>query len=487
VAAQWTLQTLSLIVLVGLLPKALADLSAPGSQSNDLRKKIETIIKSKGFSKSELGLFVSESKEGRLTEVYSLNADKLMIPASLSKIVTAGVALTKMGPDKKFKTQLLINGTPRKGVVDGPLYLKGFGDPGFVSEDMWVLVNDFIRSGVQVIKGGIVVDDSWFDRVRKDPSREGSDVDRAYAAPIGAMSFNWNSVNVYVRPSTNTGKKAKVFADPDNDYIRVVNRTKTVSRRESSRFDVRRTSGGDEFHGDVVTVNGNVSKSLDEKVVYKSILKPDLWSAYNLKAFLQRRGVEVEGEIRIGSAPMTAKVVAEKESKSLALITRDMMKFSNNYVAEMLTKHLAAEGGEQPATMETGIGILQSQVAQWGFADGLKIYNPSGLTRQNKMKAKTLHDFLRKLTQRYDLAAENLASYPVAGLDGTLKSRMNGTAAEKWVRAKTGLLKGVSGLAGYAGRADGSIVTFVFLFNGSSSKTYTARDLFDALAVVLVE
>jgi D-alanyl-D-alanine carboxypeptidase len=130
VAAQWTLQTLSLIVLVGLLPKALADLSAPGSQSNDLRKKIETIIKSKGFSKSELGLFVSESKEGRLTEVYSLNADKLMIPASLSKIVTAGVALTKMGPDKKFKTQLLINGTPRKGVVDGPLYLKGFGDPG---------------------------------------------------------------------------------------------------------------------------------------------------------------------------------------------------------------------------------------------------------------------------------------------------------------------------------------------------------------------
>ncbi|NQY99754.1 MAG: D-alanyl-D-alanine carboxypeptidase/D-alanyl-D-alanine-endopeptidase [Bdellovibrionales bacterium] len=455
--------------------------------SSDLQKKFDKIIKEKGFSRNQLGLYVSSSREGQITPVYDLNAEKLMIPASLSKVVTAGVALSKLGPNKKFKTQLMINGRVKNGVVEGPLYLKGFGDPGFVSEDLWVLVNDFIRTGVRVIRGGIVVDDTWFDRVRKDPSREGSDVDRAYAAPIGAMSFNWNSVNVYVRPGSRVGKKAAVYADPDNDYIRVVNNTKTVSRRQKSRIEVSRSSGGDSFYGDIVTVSGEVSQKLNEKVVYKSIVKPDLWSGYNLKAFLQRRGIEVEGEVTVGSAPMTARVVAEKEGKPLALVVRDMMKFSNNYVAEMLTKHLAADSGEQPATMETGIGLLQQQVASWGFAEGLKIYNPSGLTRQNKMKAKTLHDFLRLLTQRYDLAPENLASYPVAGLDGTLKGRMKGSAAESWVRAKTGLLNGVSGLAGYAGRQDGSIMTFVFLFNGSSSKTYSARALFDALAISLVE
>ncbi|MEO0334872.1 MAG: D-alanyl-D-alanine carboxypeptidase/D-alanyl-D-alanine-endopeptidase [Pseudomonadota bacterium] len=455
--------------------------------SNQIRQRFDKIIKDKGFNKKQLGLYASVSREGEITGAYDLNSSQLMIPASLSKIVTAGVALSKMGPNKKFKTQLLINGKVNKRVINGPIYLRGFGDPGLVSEDMWVLVNDLIRSGVQVIKGGIVVDDTWFDRVRKDPSREGSDVDRAYAAPIGAMSFNWNSVNVYVRPNSQRGKKARVFADPDNDYIRVVNNTKTVNRRKGNNFSVRRTEGGDAFYGDVVTVSGDVSQSLDEEVVYKSIVKPDLWSAYNLKAFLQRRGIEVEGEIRTGTAPMSAKVIAEKESKSLSLIVRDMMKFSNNYVAEMLTKHLAAESGERPATMETGIRLLQEQVEKWGFQEGLKIYNPSGLTRQNKMKAKTLHNFLRKLTQRYDLSPENLASYPIAGLDGTLKSRMKGSPAQGWVRAKTGLLNGVSGLAGFAGRQDGSVMTFVFLFNGSSAKTYAARNLFDELAVALVE
>ena len=66
---------------------------------------------------------------------------------------------------------------------------------------MWFLVNEFTRSQVNKITKDIVVDDTLFDNVRYDNSRESKRVDRAYDSPIGAMSFNWNAVNVFIRPA----------------------------------------------------------------------------------------------------------------------------------------------------------------------------------------------------------------------------------------------------------------------------------------------
>ncbi|MCB0406857.1 MAG: D-alanyl-D-alanine carboxypeptidase/D-alanyl-D-alanine-endopeptidase [Bdellovibrionales bacterium] len=456
--------------------------------TKDLSQRLQKKIEQSEIKKEELGIYVSIGDKHETSKVFGLNEKVGFIPASLSKIVTAGAALSELRPGTQVETQLASAGRVENNVLKGDLYLIGHGDPGFVSESMWNLVNEFVRNQIHIIEGDIVVDDSWFDSIRFDPSREESDVDRAYNSPIGAMSFNWNSVNIYIRPNNKIGKPPLVFADPDNNYIRVINQAKTIGSGKGSRISVnRRESSDKKFHGDEIIVTGTISTSAEEKVVYKSITQPEIWSGYNLKAFLERRGIEVTGSVRAAAKVGDLKIFASVKSHSIEKMVKDMMKFSNNYVAEMLVKQIAATKVGTPGSIPIGMERLRAFIRESGIQEGLEIVNPSGLTRKNKFFPKSLHDFLISLRGRFDIFAENLSAYPLAGVDGTLEKRMRGTPAEGWVRAKTGMLSGVIGLAGFAGRKDGQVLTFTFIYNGRGEKVYAARQLFDELAVELVQ
>lgn len=448
---------------------------------------LKKAIKASGIKSEALGIYVSIGEKNNTTTVYENNPAKEMIPASLSKIITAGAALSELRPGTRFTTELATAGSVENNVLKGDLYLIGGGDSGFVSESMWNLVNEFYRNQIHIIEGDLVVDDTWFDQIRQDPSREESDVDRAYNSPIGAMSFNWNSVNVFVRPAAKKGQRPQVFVDPQNNYIRVINDARTVEGNKSISIQVKRVTNPDKtFKGNTIRVTGGMPLGADEKVFYRSITEPEIWSGYNLRAFLERRGIEVTGTVRKGTFPQgVKKVLADVESHSVEKMVKDMMKFSNNYVAEMLVKQISATRGTPPGSIPDGMNRVRQFLADNGVAEGITIENPSGLTRKNKFRPKALHDFLISMRGHFDIFAENLSSYPLAGVDGTLEKRMRDTPAEGWVRAKTGLLSGVIGLAGFAGRRDGQTYNFVFLFNGAPGKVWAARDLFDQLAVIL--
>ena len=203
-----------------------------------LKKRLRRAIKKSKLRESTLGVFISVNAPGKPRVIYNLNAQKPRIPASLTKIVTAVVALNEFPPNHKFHTRLVSTGKIHGDVLKGDLILKGGGDPGFVSETMWFLVNEFVRTGIHRIEGDIIVDDSYFDTIRFDSSRDPARVDRAYDAPIGAMSFNWNSLNIFLRPSKKVGDPIRVFTDPKNEYFHVINRSKTVKGRRK-RLEVK--------------------------------------------------------------------------------------------------------------------------------------------------------------------------------------------------------------------------------------------------------
>jgi D-alanyl-D-alanine carboxypeptidase/D-alanyl-D-alanine-endopeptidase (penicillin-binding protein 4) len=409
----------------------------------------------------------------------------MLVPASLSKLITEGAILNTMSPSYKYKTQLM-SAAPIKGnALAGDLILKGGGDPSFVSENMWILVNNFTRTGVTSVEGDIIVDDSRFDSVRFSESRESTRVDRAYDAPVGAMSMNWNSVNVYVRPGASSGEPCIVVADPVNTYIRVKNECRTGGRGKNFAVERKSEKG---FWGDVITVTGKIGKDQDEAVVYKSISQPDLWSGANLLEFLRHRGISVKGKVKNGVAPKEARTLAFVESKPLSEILADMAKFSNNYVAEMFVKNLAAENGTLPATMQAGLAVVQKFLNESGFPKSDIVFtSPSGFTMNNKVSASQLGRYLVTMQSNFSFFPEYVMALPIAGIDGTLRHRMKGTAAERWVRAKTGLLNGVVGLAGYAGGKDGGVLDFAFIFNGPAKKEAQARNFFDRMAAALVQ
>lgn len=411
-------------------------------------------------------------KDGQKT--YEYRADQMMIPASLSKIVTAGAALDLLGPGYKFTTEVYHTGSIASGVLKGDLYLKGHGNPAMVSEDFWAMVNELKRSDIRKVEGNLYVDDSVFDQVRYPPSRRKQRVDRAYDAPIGAMSFNWNSVNVHVRPAARTGRPARVYIDPANDYIELKNESVTG---QSTKLKVHRESRDGK---DVIRVSGTMALGAKEKTLYKSITRPDLWAGYNFKSFMKQQGIVVSGSVANRRVPKASRLLVSYDSKPLPLIIADMMKFSNNYVAEMLAKSLSLQ---KPAVLSMGVARIRSWLQKQGLPEQSYILkNPSGLSTENRFQARYLGMLLEKMKNRFSLSPEFLAALPIANVDGTLKKRLHSARAR--ARAKTGFIGGAVGLAGFVKKKK-RVITFVLMYNGPRKYEYKARDALDFIVGAL--
>ena len=437
-------------------------------------------VENSGIPERDLSLLALEGTGRNARVLLSLNPNQAMIPASVTKLVTAAAALREFPPGTRFETRLLANGNQKGKLLNGDLVLKGGGDPSFKPSVLAELVSEFARTGIREIRGDILVDDSYFDSVRIDASRSDTDrVDRAYDAPVGAMSFNWNTVAIYVRPAQLAGAPAQVFVEPATDYIRLRGEVNTGVGRGRPRVGVRRIA--DPSHpGDTIVVNGFIGQQVSEVMAYKNITQPDIWSGENLKQELRRQGIELTGRVRHGAASFGSRTLASVRGDTVQEIVVEMNKASNNFVAEMLTKNLSAHS-QPPGNLERGMVIIREYLRSLGLsALEYTLVNPSGLTRDNKLSARALVRVLQDMGGNFQHSAEYLASLPIAGVDGTLRRRLRNTPAERFIRAKTGYIDNVVTLAGYAGNKNGKIVAFAFLYNGKVPP-YRVRKLYDDL------
>jgi D-alanyl-D-alanine carboxypeptidase/D-alanyl-D-alanine-endopeptidase (penicillin-binding protein 4) len=96
--------------------------------------------------------------------LYEYKPGEEMIPASITKLVTAACSLSKLGQSYNLSTIVYTDDNNIKnGVVNGNLYLKGYGDPDFSSSDLKTLSDDILKLGITEVTGNIVADESFFD------------------------------------------------------------------------------------------------------------------------------------------------------------------------------------------------------------------------------------------------------------------------------------------------------------------------------------
>ncbi len=458
-----------LILFINLTARSQAD----STNKISLRTEIQKILKTHSRMKKNMGLAVFDLHSRQYDLVH--NEDKLFIPASLSKIITAGAVLHFLNPYHQFETSFLSTASiDKNGVLDGPLYLKGEGDPAFVSESLWILINHLTRSGLKTVKGPLIVDDSLFSKTQ--PRKEWLKSDRSYSAPVSALSFNWNSVNVYIRPADAKGAPAQVLIDPQNTYIKVINKTRTQGRK--NKIQVQRKLAGP--GRDIIEVNGSIPLRSKEMVIYKNITQPALWTGFNAVSFLQQRSITVEGRVVKGQTPSQARPLAVHKGPFVFRMIQDMMKFSSNFLADMLTLQTALSQEPKKDLWKQGLNKIHQYIQEQGVKDYVFL-SPSGLSRKNKLKPK---DILQFLIQDYhsSYSFEKLTAYPLPKSPGTLKERFKNLENSSLIRAKTGLLSGVAGLAGYIRNKKGRMKAFVFIYNGSSRKQMKAQEIFDQLA-----
>jgi serine-type D-Ala-D-Ala carboxypeptidase/endopeptidase (penicillin-binding protein 4) len=189
--------------------------------------------------------------------------------------------------------------------------------------------------------------------------------------------------------------------------------------------------------------------------------EPPKFVATRFEAKLERVGVKVDGGPGAAVAPPTAQQIATIWSPSLSAIVRHMNTISDNYYAEILIKALGAGYGTG-GTTASGATVIRTFEREHGISS--QVVDGSGLSRANAVSPKTIGRLL-VTAQSQPWFRAFYGSLPLAGVNGTLKKRMRGTAAAGRCRAKTGTLIAVSALAGYCESRSGHQIVFAILMN----------------------
>nr|WP_211194393.1 D-alanyl-D-alanine carboxypeptidase/D-alanyl-D-alanine-endopeptidase [Pyxidicoccus fallax] len=446
-----------------------------------LKAALMEVLQRTALKSSRVGVHMQSLDDG--TVVFSHNADELLNPASNVKLVTSAAALASLGPEFRYDTEFLVEpDLPTDGKVK-TLYVRGKGDPSITTERLWGIVAELWHTGVREV-GDIVVDDSWFDAERTPPGYDQEDSDRAYMAPTGALSLNWNAVAIYLRPGSGSGAKAVVEMEPPSDYFIVENQLSTGSRR-ARRISVTSDPAGPQQK---IIVRGQIPEERGGAVsVWKKIDNPPMYFGQTLKQMLSTRGMKVKGKVKAGVTPSKAKMLYVSQSETFDVILKRLNKLSSNFVAEQLLKTMGAERRGAPGTFVKGVEVVEQFLERdVGIPRGTYVMkNGSGLNDANRFSAAQVNRLLRYMYDRFPFAPEYLSSVPIAGKDGTLKYRFEGSEAVGRLRAKTGTLESVSALSGYVTSAGGERFSFSMMANDFAGRAGPIVAGLDALGAAV--
>jgi D-alanyl-D-alanine carboxypeptidase/D-alanyl-D-alanine-endopeptidase (penicillin-binding protein 4) len=470
----------------------------------ELQQQLSAHLAQAKFDAALWGVKVVSLDSGKV--VFEQNAQKLFSPASNSKLYTVALGLDRLGANYRIKTSLYAGSKPSAGVLSGDLIVFGRGDPTFNARlhnnDIYAalepLVAALTNAGVQRITGDLIGDDSYFRGAPYGSGWAWDDTESYYGAEISALTINDNTLQVSVKPGDKVGEPCALTLAPSTSYVTFSNRTETATN------GARRTI--------------NFYRPLDENVIFASGKMPlenpsysDDVTVHNpaglfvsfFKEALARHGIKIEGKLRtVNSLDRQVEVIhLEKlvelgsvESPPLSEIVREIMKPSQNLYTDLLLAHV----GEQQRTAqslpndtseELGIRDLNKFLAEAGVKKGDVFFEEgSGLSRNNITTPNATVALLRFMSHHRS-AEVYLKALPIAGVDGTLRNRMKGTAAAGNVRAKTGTLRWANSLSGYVTTAAGERLIISIMLNRyhNSDPNQSARAELDAIAVMLAE
>lgn len=410
------------------------------------------------------------------TPSVSHNADKSLNPASVMKLVTTHAALDLLTPAYRWKTEVYRDGNLENGVLNGNLIIKGEGDPSFKAQEFWRLLMSLQQAGVKEIKGDLIFDKSHFAKNIGGHKIFDNETWRAYNAEPSAFLVNGRSSSFKFVASDSNVNVSQEFELPEIQIINHMKFSNADCGEWRSRFGymVNQTE-----YASIVTFSGTFSPQCGERYLELSVFDDEKYAFYTFKKLWRELGGVFNGGLKIQEVPLDAPKILEQTSDPLGYVVRDINKWSNNLMARQLLLTLAAEKIGLPATEAKGMLAIKAWLAQKNLKfDELVVENGSGLSRIERISAQHLGQLLVS-AYHSAIMPEFMASFSVAGLDGTAQKRLNGSHIEGRAHLKTGSIDSVSTIAGYVLDSQNKRHVLVMLVN--DEKAGGSRNAQDAL------
>ena len=329
-------------------------------------------------------------------ELVAQNTNEPFVPASVTKIVTAWLAMEVLGGDYRFETRFYLDD---KRV----LYVRGGGDPFLISEELAPLATELVAAVGKKPITGIVLDASYYPSKLRIPGIE--DTNESYNALNSALAVNFNTVS-----AVRSGNK-----------VRSAEKQTPITPLAITQFRLRGPKG-----------TGRISLSQDRTVSLQ-------YAGELIAAFIAQAGGSVKGRISIGTVPKGAEpVYVHRQSRTLSQILRELLRASNNYIANQVFLEIGGHRLGGPVSLEKSLKVANEMLAAHGLAAAIHLEEGSGISRDNRFTARGLAKVLELFAPHADL---------LHGRDGGMN--------------KTGSLEGVRTLAGYADTSSHGRVRFV--------------------------
>lgn len=462
--------------------------AAFGSVHAQLPAPVAQVMAQQGLPEDSLAALVLKGD----SVLLSHQADRPMQPASTMKLVTTMVSLERLGPAFRGRTELRSAGSIDKGVLRGNLILKGGADADFSGEDLENMLRALHYQGIRRIEGDLVLDRGLWQPARMDVGLPPFDESpEAYYNVIpDALLVNKNMLQIDMR---STAKRLKLEMQPELDRVSIAS-SMTLVDADCSKWEdgwklpeaVRQKDGRIK-----VVLHGSFPKDCARSYSINVLERDD----YIDRLFRQKwkeLGGKFSGKVVAGAAPLESTLLAEHSSRTLPELVRDTNKPSDNLLARTLFLSLgslqpdpAAGSFAIPANGEATSARADAAVREWMRGQriddtGFVIENGSGLSRSERITPQQMA-YLLQAGLRSNWAPEFQSSMPIAGMDGTLRRRLQGSAAAGRARLKTGTLRNVVALAGYVPDANGVQNVFVAMVNSEDAGNGRGRAVLDAL------
>jgi D-alanyl-D-alanine carboxypeptidase/D-alanyl-D-alanine-endopeptidase (penicillin-binding protein 4) len=329
-------------------------------------------------------------------ELVAQNADEPFVPASVTKIVTAWLAMQVLGGDYRFQTRFYLDD---KRV----LYVRGGGDPFLISEELAPLAAKLVAVIGKKPITGIVLDASYYPPDLRIAGIE--DTSESYNALNSALAVNFNTVS----------------AVRSGDKVRSAEKQTPITPLAITEFQQRGPDG-----------KGRISLSQDPKVSLQ-------YAGELISAFIEKAGGSVKGPISTGNVPEGLKpIYTHRQSRPLSKILIELLRASNNYIANQVFLEIGARRLGSPVSLEKSLKVANEMIAAQGLTADIQFEEGSGISRNNRFTARGLAKLLAQFSPHADL---------LRGHDGGMN--------------KTGSMEGVRTLAGFADTSSHGRVRFV--------------------------
>ena len=368
---------------------------------------------------ANMSVFVQNMTTGEVIDSYRENY--VVPPASVMKLLTTAAALETMGPGFRFPTIIEYTGTIENGTLHGDLYVRGGCDPSLGWKGRTAFLDQWVKAiqkaGIQRIDGGVIADMTMLDGEAQNPNWLCEDAGNYYAPGIFSLNYFGNTMNIVLKSGEVGSTASVVKTEPEVRGLRWINHVRC------------------------------------EKITYDGAFVSGL--PYSNERYLT------------GAVP--SNLLYTHYSEPLSEIIKETNINSNNLYAEALFRYLGTRY-TLPGTIHNSQDLLRDYWRRRGVSvQNAIIKDGCGLAPQDAVSAKAFVQLLSIMSQSPNKEAW-IASLPISGKTGTLKSLCPDTPLEGRIHAKSGTIAGTKNFAGYIDMPNGDTWVFAILINSAPGK-----------------